>query len=81
MSRFELPVCQHLKIDVDRAELPVMRGARGLLGGVESLMVELYDADAPDAIDLLARHGLHERERWRGTEQERQGFAYVLFTR
>lgn len=28
VSRFELPVCQHLKIDVDRAELPVMRGAR-----------------------------------------------------
>lgn len=81
VSRFQLPVPQHLKIDVDGAELAVMRGAAGLLARVGSLMVELYDAQARDAIDLLARHGLHERERWRGTEHEAQRFAYVLFTR
>lgn len=81
MSGFQLPACQHLKIDVDGAELAVMRGATGLLGGVKSLMVELHDAEAPAAIDLLARHGLHEQERWRGTEHQAQRFAYVLFTR
>ncbi len=81
VSRFQLAVPRHLKIDVDGAELAVMRGAAGLLTGVRSLMVELHDAEAPDAIDLLARHGLRERKRWRGAGRETQRLAYVLFTR
>ncbi len=82
-ERFTLPPADHLKIDVDGAEVAVLRGAERVLGRVSTVMVELSDAEAPDADALLAAAGLrrtqkHTKEREPG---EAKPFWYALYER
>jgi FkbM family methyltransferase len=79
VERFQLPLPQHVKLDVDGAELDVLRGAEPLLDGVQSLMVELRDADQVE--ELLGRHGLRAQESHPRGAVNGEPFAYVLFGR
>jgi len=81
VDRFRLPVPQHVKLDVDSAELEVLRGAEPLLDKVETLMVELYDRQASAVQELLGRHGLQAMEHHPRGVVNGQAFAYVLFRR
>lgn len=78
---FHLPAPQHVKLDVDGAELEVLRGAESLLDGVQTLMVELYDRQASAAQELLGHHGLRAMERHPRGVLNGEPFAYVLFRR
>ena len=62
VARLDLPVPDHLKIDVDGIEHLVLQGAAGLLARVQSVSVEVNDAFAEQAQGcerLLSQAGLH----------------------
>lgn len=64
MDWFELPAPTHLKLDIDGLEPAVLAGAHGLLGTVESVLVEVQgcnaEADAAAVRGPLAAAGLEE---------------------
>lgn len=85
VSQFDLPPPVHIKIDVDGAELEVLRGARRCLADpvLRSLMVELSDAQRDSIVGELADLGLERlqttlKENARG---EAMTVSYGLFTR
>jgi len=84
VDRFGLPAPEHLKLDVDGAELAVLRGAGALLARPElgSVLVEVEAELAQEIEALLRGHGLAVAERYReaGTGEGRRA-AYVLFRR
>jgi len=80
VERFELPAPNHLKLDVDGAELDVLRGAVGVLASqaLRTIMVELAPGDTTVEA-FLEEHGLTLRRRY---EKEQAGMvAYGLFAR
>jgi FkbM family methyltransferase len=79
---FGLPRPNRMKIDVDGAEMNVLRGAGRVLSdsGLKSILVEL-NASAETAIEaLLEAHGLHRVETYRETEGDRRP-GYARFER
>lgn len=81
VERFALPRPQHVKLDVDGAELEVLRGAEPLLTGVQTMMIELYERQADAAEALLGRHGLRLEERHPRGVAHGEPFAYARFGR
>jgi FkbM family methyltransferase len=82
VERFGLPRPQQIKLDVDGAELNVLRGAGRTLSdpGLRSVLME-FDARGQTAVDeLLAGHGLHRVETYREPEAG-EGAAYARFER
>ena len=90
VERFGLPSPAHVKLDVDGTELDVLAGADRTLSkpSLRTVLAELDEEQAGQLEDVLARHGLHLRERFRrkekpdiaGSDAPEQP-AYGLFTR
>lgn len=63
VERFALPTPDHLKIDVDGAEIPILRGAEGLLKDVRSVLIEVEGRNAErldsDILPLMSAAGLN----------------------
>lgn len=82
VPRFDLPTPDHLKLDVEGAELEVLAGGERLLasGGVRSVMVELDQARGEEVADRLLSFGF-ELERSSGRDRTRTTPDYGLFAR
>jgi FkbM family methyltransferase len=80
-SRFDLPQPDHLKLDVEGAELEVLDGGERLLGAVRSVMVELDRERGAAVADRLVGLGFELLERAGGPEHARTTPDYGLFTR
>jgi FkbM family methyltransferase len=82
LALFGLPTPHHLKIDVDGAELRVLRGAPRVLmnPALRSVLVEVDSgtADAPAVLDVLTAAGLSLRSRH---EHAGSTVANCVFTR
>lgn len=84
-QRFALPWPRLLKIDVDGAELMVLRGARTLLARTELehvlLEIELHNSDA--VVELLAAAGLTLQQRHQRTYDDGRlaDYWYGIFAR
>jgi FkbM family methyltransferase len=78
VATFGLPAPTHVKLDVDGAELDVLRGAERTLERVRSLMVEVADEQRAGIDDLLEAAGLRAAERH---GRPGAGFDYVRFER
>jgi FkbM family methyltransferase len=83
-ERFHLPPPQHIKLDVDGAELQVLEGASRLLASahLRSVLVELAESESGsvDAItNCIEAHGLHWHDRFAHAKAGRPN--YGLFTR
>jgi FkbM family methyltransferase len=85
VKQFGLAEPDHLKIDVDGAELAVLQGATGLLGqpSLKTLLIELSERDDEAVEELLFAHGLRRAQTFRrGPEDEERGqFWYALYAR
>jgi FkbM family methyltransferase len=81
VEQFSLERPNHLKLDVDGAELDVLRGAERILSSRElrSLMVEVNEDETDAVVGLLASHGLELRQRHDPTTVH--GHWYGLFVR
>lgn len=81
IEQFALPPPNHLKLDVDGAELEVLKGAGGVLrsSSLRSAMVEVNEEDAEAITELLTRNGLVLRSRHDPVTA--LGHWYGLFTR
>jgi FkbM family methyltransferase len=80
-ERFDLPLPDHVKLDVDGGELEALAGAERLLaaGGVRSLMVELDREREGAVIDRLRALGFELVERASGPDRGRSMPTYGLF--
>jgi FkbM family methyltransferase len=60
IERFQLPLPNHIKLDVDGGELAVLRGASRTLRSpsLHSMLVEVSTTQSEEVTDLLAGHGL-----------------------
>ena len=60
IEMFQLPLPNHIKLDVDGGELAVLRGAARTLESpsLQSMLVEVSTAQSGEVTDLLAGHGL-----------------------
>lgn len=78
LKTFDLPIPTMIKIDVDGAEMQVLRGSEGLLGDkrLQHLLVEIEDTDN-GVIDYLGRFGF----RTISMEKAGAGFANHIFIR
>jgi FkbM family methyltransferase len=87
VEQFGLPSPNHLKIDVDGAEFPVLQGAEGLLRSeyLRSVMLELSHREDADADDLLSGAGLRRTQQHDRSALDREGtpnpFWYALYER
>ncbi len=81
IDRFALPGPDHLKLDVDGAELEVLAGAERLLasGRVQTLMVELDPRREGELRTYMEGHGFELAERDTGSGREPGSPAYGLF--
>jgi FkbM family methyltransferase len=80
-QRFGLPAPDHLKLDVDGAELDVLAGGGRVLEGLRSAMVELDRERDPEVVELLASAGLDLVERAGGADRAHWLPTYALFVR
>jgi FkbM family methyltransferase len=80
LAGFDLPPPNHLKIDVDGAELDVLGGAANTLGssGVRTVMIEVNE-EAETLAAVLRGHGLELHERF--DPPSPHGHWYGLFVR
>lgn len=70
---------KHIKLDVDGNEKSVLLGISGLLGGVQSLLVEMHLHDKEECKDIhnfLVSHGLNTK-----TELNEAKYQNVIYTR
>jgi FkbM family methyltransferase len=83
VERFDLPSPNHVKLDVDGAELEVLAGASRLLGsgGMRSAMVELDRERGEQVIHRLVSFGFKLVERASGDDRLPGMPTYGLFTR
>jgi FkbM family methyltransferase len=85
LIRDGLPTPNHVKLDVDGAELSVLEGAPQALSdpALRSLMIEVAERDATSIGELLGEHGLVENARHERAEDPagRAGFWYAEFVR
>jgi FkbM family methyltransferase len=81
IADYDLPVPNHLKIDVDGAELRVLRGARDLLGRPElrTVLIEAAPAMRDTVQQLMDEAGLRLRANLRPERSHAPGYA--LFER
>jgi FkbM family methyltransferase len=78
VERFGLPRPEHLKLDVDGAELNVLHGAGDVLSDprLRSMLVELNAGGEADVEEFLAGHGLYRAETYReGDGTKRPSYA------
>ena len=79
VERFGLPSPDHLKVDVDGAEIPILRGAGKVLGQARTLILEIEGKNRglfdDEIAPLLARAGLSHTGAWE------DGARNQLFTR
>lgn len=79
VERFGLPSPDHLKVDVDGAEIPILRGAVNILGRVKTLILEIEgknrDVFDDEIAPLLQSSGLSHAGSWE------DGARNQLFTR
>jgi FkbM family methyltransferase len=82
-ERFDLPLPDHLKLDVDGAELAVLAGAERLLADADtrSLMVELDREREGAVVERLRASGFELAERASGSDRSRSMPTYGLFAR
>jgi FkbM family methyltransferase len=83
VQRFDLPDPDHVKLDVDGAELEVLAGGARVFaaGGVKSAMVELDRDRENDVIDHMASFGFALAERASGDDRAPGMPTYGLFAR
>jgi FkbM family methyltransferase len=84
VERFALPAPNHLKLDVDGAEVAVLHGAARTLAAPElrSVMVELSEGEDAAADALLAAAGLRRTQRHqRGPDGTPVRWWYALYER
>lgn len=83
VPRFDLPAPDHVKLDVEGAELEVLAGGERLLasGGVRSVMVELDQRRGPEVAERLLSAGFELAERATQPGRARTTPDYGLFTR
>jgi FkbM family methyltransferase len=83
VPRFDLPSPDHLKLDVEGAELEVLAGGERLLaaGGLRSVMVELDQRRGSEVADRLVGAGFELVERASGRDRARATPDYGLFAR
>jgi FkbM family methyltransferase len=82
VEQFGLPHPERIKLDVDGAELTVLRGARKLLADprLKAVFSELNPPVAAAVEELLASHGLHPAGRYRRPDSP-ASLDHVLFER
>jgi FkbM family methyltransferase len=78
VDTFGLPRPNHVKIDVDGAELIVLCGSEATLDSPElrTVMIEIHEQVAPEVVSLLEQHGFELEERYPAS-----GCWYGLFRR
>jgi FkbM family methyltransferase len=83
IERFDLAAPDHIKLDVDGAELAVLAGAEATLGDDrrKSLMVELDPSRGEAVVAALERNGYELAERSEGRDRPRGAPSYGLFVR
>jgi FkbM family methyltransferase len=85
LIRDGLPTPNHVKLDVDGAELSVLQGAPQALSNpaLRSLMIEVAERNAKGIAELLGAHGLVENARHERPDDPagRAGFWYAEFVR
>jgi FkbM family methyltransferase len=79
IETFDLPVPQHIKIDVDGHEWPILQGARKILEDhqVQSVLIELVQGDT-QIHDYLAQKGFALKDSF---PQKESGLANCIFER
>lgn len=81
---FGVRLPDHVKVDVDGAELSVLEGARGTLAqpGLRSVLVEVDDQNASGVTEIMRGAGLRLADRYERTEDgQRLPFWYGVFER
>jgi FkbM family methyltransferase len=83
VARFGLPEPNHLKLDVEGAELEVLAGGERLLasGGLKSVMAELDPRRGDEVVDRLVSLGFELLERASAPGRPRGAPDYGLFVR
>lgn len=83
IEQFAMPRPHHIKLDVDGAELAVLRGAENTLRSPEltSILIEIDDTLSEAAIELLARHRLVLDTRHKRVHDEKTQVWYGVFRR
>jgi FkbM family methyltransferase len=83
IERFDLPLPDHVKLDVDGAELEVLAGAGRVLasGRIKSALVELDPERGDRVVAKLERDGFALVERATGGDRPRGAPSYGLFAR
>jgi FkbM family methyltransferase len=84
VARLQLPLPNHVKLDVDGGELAVLDGAAATLGSpsLRSLLVEVSTSLSEEVTQALVRLGLHLERRIDVSNRDGQSLIwYGLFTR
>lgn len=83
IEQFAMPRPRHIKLDVDGAELAVLRGAEKTLASPElsSVLVEIDDAMSEAVVGVLAGHGFVLDSRHKRVHEEETQVWYGVFRR
>ena len=82
IKSYGLPLPTHVKLDVDQAELHVLKGASTVLKhkGLKTLLVEMDQALETEVVALLGNYGFSLVERY-GRNDKQNAPSYGLFAR
>jgi FkbM family methyltransferase len=83
VRQFQLPLPNHIKLDVDGRELNVLQGAAATLRspGLESVLIEIDDTLTSDAVSLMTDSGFHLAEKFKKVHDEDTQVWYGVFRR